>query len=87
LGFDELWVAADCFMHGGLTAAATALATTERLLVGLGLLPAYTRNPVTVAIELATLANLHPRRFRAAFGHGVESWMRRPRTPPRRTGP
>jgi len=39
-GYDELWLAEDCFLHGGLTAAATALALTERLTVGTGLLPA-----------------------------------------------
>jgi alkanesulfonate monooxygenase SsuD/methylene tetrahydromethanopterin reductase-like flavin-dependent oxidoreductase (luciferase family) len=27
-------------------------------------------------MELATLANLHPNRLHAAFGHGVEAWMR-----------
>jgi alkanesulfonate monooxygenase SsuD/methylene tetrahydromethanopterin reductase-like flavin-dependent oxidoreductase (luciferase family) len=27
-------------------------------------------------MELATLAAMHPGRVRAAFGHGVESWMR-----------
>jgi hypothetical protein len=31
LGFDELWVAEDCLLNGGLTAAAAALAVTRRL--------------------------------------------------------
>jgi 5,10-methylenetetrahydromethanopterin reductase len=31
LGFDSLWVIEDCFITGGLTMAATALAVTERL--------------------------------------------------------
>ena len=75
-GFDELWVVEDCFLHGGLVAAATALAASSRLVVGVGLLPASVRNPAIVAMELATLARLHPQRLRVAFGHGVEAWMK-----------
>ena len=75
-GFDELWFAEDCFLHGGLTAAATALAVTERLTVGVGLLPAAVRNPAIAAMEIATLCALHPGRVEVAFGHGVEAWMR-----------
>ena len=75
-GFDELWFAEDCFLHGGLTAAATALAVTERLKVGVGLLPAAVRNPAIAAMEIATLGALHPGRVEVAFGHGVEAWMR-----------
>lgn len=63
-------------MHGGLTAAATALALTERITVGTGLLPAAVRNPAIAAMEIATLALLHPGRVQVAFGHGVEAWMR-----------
>jgi alkanesulfonate monooxygenase SsuD/methylene tetrahydromethanopterin reductase-like flavin-dependent oxidoreductase (luciferase family) len=76
LGYDELWVVEDCFAYGGLTAAATALARTQRLAVGVGLLPVMVRNPAIVAMELATLASLYPNRLRAVVGHGVESWMR-----------
>jgi alkanesulfonate monooxygenase SsuD/methylene tetrahydromethanopterin reductase-like flavin-dependent oxidoreductase (luciferase family) len=75
-GFDELWVVEDCFLAGGLTMAASALAATGRLGVGVGLLPAAVRNPAIVAMEIAALARLHPGRLRVAFGHGVESWMR-----------
>jgi alkanesulfonate monooxygenase SsuD/methylene tetrahydromethanopterin reductase-like flavin-dependent oxidoreductase (luciferase family) len=76
LGFDELWIPEDCFAHGGVAAAATALAVTERLSVGIGLLPATVRNVGIVAMELGSLALLHPGRVQAAFGHGVEAWMR-----------
>jgi alkanesulfonate monooxygenase SsuD/methylene tetrahydromethanopterin reductase-like flavin-dependent oxidoreductase (luciferase family) len=44
--------------------------------VGLGLLPVGLRSPALTAMELGTLATLHPGRVRTAFGHGVESWMR-----------
>ena len=75
-GFDELWVVEDCFLAGGLTMAATALAVTERIGVGIGLLPAAVRNPAIAAMEIAGLARLHPDRLTAGFGHGVEEWMR-----------
>ena len=38
-GVAELWLWEDCFLEGGLTAATAALAWTERLRVGVGLLP------------------------------------------------
>jgi 5,10-methylenetetrahydromethanopterin reductase len=75
-GYDELWLAEDCFAAGGLTLAATALALTSTLRVGIGLLPAAARNPAIAAMELATLARLHPGRSSVAFGHGVDRWMR-----------
>jgi 5,10-methylenetetrahydromethanopterin reductase len=75
LNLDELWLVEDCFEHGGISAAAVALATMRRACVGIGLLPAALRNPALAAMELGTLANLYPGRLRVAFGHGVESWM------------
>jgi 5,10-methylenetetrahydromethanopterin reductase len=75
-GFDELWVVEDCFLAGGLTMAATALAVTERIGVGIGLLPVAVRNPAIAAMEIAGLARVSPGRLTVAFGHGVEDWMR-----------
>lgn len=76
LGYDELWLVEDCFSSGGLTLAAAALASTERLVVGVGLLPALARNAAIAAMELAGLARAFPGRFVPAFGHGVDDWMR-----------
>lgn len=75
-GFDDLWVVEDCFLAGGPTMAAGALAVTRELRVAIGLLPVPMRNPALAAMELAGLARQHPGRFAAAFGHGVEAWMR-----------
>src|SRR3954447_12458326 len=75
-GFAELWLVEDCFLSGGLTMSAAALAASEDITVGIGLLPAAMRNPAVAAMEIAGLARLHPGRFIAAFGHGVEPWMR-----------
>lgn len=74
-GLDELWLWEDCFLAGGIAASATALAATERIGVGIGILPVVFRNPVACAMELATLARLHPRRFVAGLGHGMPAWM------------
>jgi 5,10-methylenetetrahydromethanopterin reductase len=75
LGYDELWLWEDCFLAGGIAAAATALAATDRIIVGIGIMPAMLRNVAVAAMEVATLANLHPGRFLAGLGHGIPEWM------------
>jgi 5,10-methylenetetrahydromethanopterin reductase len=75
LGFDALWLIEDCFLSGGLTMAATALAVTKSIEVGIGLLPAPLRNPAIAAMEIATLGRMHQGRFVATLGHGVPEWM------------
>lgn len=75
LGIEELWLAEDCFLVGGVAGVAAALAVTDRLRVGLGILPAVTRNPSTMAMELATLERLFPGRVIGGIGHGVPTWM------------
>jgi alkanesulfonate monooxygenase SsuD/methylene tetrahydromethanopterin reductase-like flavin-dependent oxidoreductase (luciferase family) len=75
-GFDELWVVEDCFYTSGIAAAATALAVTESITIGLGIMPAVVRNPVFTAMEIATLCRLFPGRFSPGIGHGVAEWMR-----------
>jgi alkanesulfonate monooxygenase SsuD/methylene tetrahydromethanopterin reductase-like flavin-dependent oxidoreductase (luciferase family) len=74
-GLDELWVWEDCFLAGGISASAAALAATERITVGVGVMPVVFRNPVATAMEIATLARLHPGRFVAGLGHGMPGWM------------
>jgi 5,10-methylenetetrahydromethanopterin reductase len=74
-GVDQLWVIEDCFYTSAPSLAATALARTERLQVGIGILPAVARNAAVTAMELATLERLAPGRLIAGIGHGVQSWM------------
>jgi hypothetical protein len=50
-GLDELWVWEDCFFSGGISASATALAVTQRITVGFGVMPVVFRNPVVTAME------------------------------------
>lgn len=74
-GVDELWVVEDLGWGGAISAAATALAATRTITVGIGIVPAPLRNPAVLAMELATLERLHPARLLAGIGHGVGSWM------------
>jgi 5,10-methylenetetrahydromethanopterin reductase len=60
LGVDEVWLAEDCFFAGGIAAAGAALAATENITVGLGILPAVARNAAFTAMELAALAGMYP---------------------------
>jgi alkanesulfonate monooxygenase SsuD/methylene tetrahydromethanopterin reductase-like flavin-dependent oxidoreductase (luciferase family) len=76
LGFDELWVVEDCFYPAAISTAATALASTSRITVGIGVLPAVLRNAALAAMELSGLASIFPGRVLAGFGHGVADWMR-----------
>jgi alkanesulfonate monooxygenase SsuD/methylene tetrahydromethanopterin reductase-like flavin-dependent oxidoreductase (luciferase family) len=74
-GVDELWLIEDCFFTTAPPLAATALATTERLTVGLGILPAVARTAAVTAMEIATLASIGPGRVVGGIGHGIQSWM------------
>jgi alkanesulfonate monooxygenase SsuD/methylene tetrahydromethanopterin reductase-like flavin-dependent oxidoreductase (luciferase family) len=75
MGADSLWVIEDCFYTAGVSLAAAALARTERLHVGIGIVPAVARNPAVTAMEFSTLGRLGPGRFIGGIGHGVQSWM------------
>jgi alkanesulfonate monooxygenase SsuD/methylene tetrahydromethanopterin reductase-like flavin-dependent oxidoreductase (luciferase family) len=74
-GLGELWLWEDCFAESGIATAAAVLAWTERLRVGIGLLPVPLRNVALTAMELATLARLFPGRLVPGIGHGVLDWM------------
>jgi alkanesulfonate monooxygenase SsuD/methylene tetrahydromethanopterin reductase-like flavin-dependent oxidoreductase (luciferase family) len=74
-GVGELWLWEDCFAESGIATAAAVLAWTERLRVGIGLLPVPLRNVALTAMELATLARLFPGRLVPGIGHGVLDWM------------
>jgi 5,10-methylenetetrahydromethanopterin reductase len=52
------------------TAAAAALARTERIAVGTSIVPAFTRHPLTLATQAVTLDELAPGRFRLGVGTG-----------------
>jgi alkanesulfonate monooxygenase SsuD/methylene tetrahydromethanopterin reductase-like flavin-dependent oxidoreductase (luciferase family) len=74
-GVEQLWLWEDCFKESGVAPAAAVLAWTERLTVGIGLLPVPLRNVALTAMELATLERLFPGRVVPGVGHGVLDWM------------
>jgi alkanesulfonate monooxygenase SsuD/methylene tetrahydromethanopterin reductase-like flavin-dependent oxidoreductase (luciferase family) len=74
-GLDELWLWEDCFDHGGISTASAALAWTDRLHVGVGVLPVPLRNPALAAMEIASLSRMFPDRVEIGLGHGVLDWM------------
>jgi alkanesulfonate monooxygenase SsuD/methylene tetrahydromethanopterin reductase-like flavin-dependent oxidoreductase (luciferase family) len=74
-GLEELWLWEDCFWESGIATAAAALAWTQRLRVGVGLLPVPLRNVALTAMEVATLHRLFPRRVTIGVGHGIQEWM------------
>lgn len=74
-GFTRLWLAEDYFLTGGIAGAAIALAATERLRVGTGVLSAVTRHPALLAMEVSTLATAYPGRFTLGIGFGLPLWM------------
>ncbi|MCD5349296.1 LLM class flavin-dependent oxidoreductase [Kineosporia mesophila] len=74
-GLDELWVWEDCFKESGVATAAAALAWTEHIRVGIGLMPAPLRNVALTAMEIATLSRMFPGRLMPGVGHGVQDWM------------
>jgi alkanesulfonate monooxygenase SsuD/methylene tetrahydromethanopterin reductase-like flavin-dependent oxidoreductase (luciferase family) len=84
-GLDELWVWEDCFKESGIASAGVALASTERIRVGIGLMPTPLRNVAITAMEVATLARIFPDRLLPGVGHGVQDWMAqvgaKPRSP------
>lgn len=74
-GLEELWLWEDCFLESGIAAASAALAWTERLRIGVGLLPVPLRNVALTSMEAATLYRLFPDRVLLGVGHGVQPWM------------
>lgn len=74
-GLEELWLWEDCFLAGGVAAAAAALAWTDNLKVGIGIMPVPLRNVALCAMEVAALSRMSGGRALPGIGHGVQGWM------------
>ncbi|MFC8799959.1 LLM class flavin-dependent oxidoreductase [Promicromonospora sp. NPDC057138] len=74
-GIKEIWLWEDCFQSGGISAASAILAATERVRVGIGVMPTPLRNVALTAMEVATVDGMFPGRLIPGIGHGVQSWM------------
>ncbi|MBN9739973.1 LLM class flavin-dependent oxidoreductase [Amycolatopsis sp. A1MSW2902] len=74
-GLEELWLSEDCFAEGGISTAAAALAWSEHVRIGVGVLPVPLRNVALTAMEIATLERIFPGRAIWGVGHGNQEWM------------
>ncbi|MCR8671202.1 LLM class flavin-dependent oxidoreductase, partial [Agrococcus sp. HG114] len=74
-GVEEVWLWEDCFAEPGPAPAAALLTATERLRVGIGLMPVPLRAAALTAMEIATLERMAPGRLLPGIGHGVLEWM------------
>jgi alkanesulfonate monooxygenase SsuD/methylene tetrahydromethanopterin reductase-like flavin-dependent oxidoreductase (luciferase family) len=74
-GLDELWLWEDCFREGGIATLSAALAWTERVRVGIGVLPVPLRSVALTAMEVSSLHRMFPGRPIVGIGHGVQDWM------------
>jgi len=70
MGFDGLQV--PDAVHDGLLLAAMALASTERLIVGTGVLVAFPRSPMTVAVASWDLQKMSKGRFELGLGTQIK---------------
>lgn len=83
MGLDDVWLVEDVGWAGSVAQTATALCHSQHLRIGMGMCPVALRNPVLHAMELAALAELHPRRLVAGVGHGTAHRMSRVARPVR----
>lgn len=74
-GFDELWLAEDCFFAGGIASAAAALNATSHIPVGVGLFSCMLRHPAVLAMEISALCRTHAGRFRPGLGLGLSAFL------------
>ena len=85
LGFNEVWMAEDYFFTAGISSAVATLAATSSIPVGTGIVSALVRHPALLAMEIATIARMYPRRFRAGIALGTPHMMKQigvmPRSP------
>lgn len=73
-GYDDVWLA-DAGGVDALTLAATVLDRTQRIRVGIAVVPAYTRTPAVLAATVATLADIAPNRFALGLGTSSEAMI------------
>lgn len=74
-GLTELWLWEDVYRQSSVAQAGAMLSATERLRIGLGVIPVPLRNVVLAAMDVATLVEMFPGRLTPGIGHGVQDWM------------
>jgi probable F420-dependent oxidoreductase len=77
LGYDDIWLA-DAGGLDALTLSPMLLEATEKLRLGIAVVPAYTRTPAVMASTLAVINQAYPGRFVPGFGTSshaiIEGW-------------
>jgi 5,10-methylenetetrahydromethanopterin reductase len=75
-GFDELWLAEDCFLRRPdrrrIRCAVQHAPTGRRP----GITPAVARNAAFTAMEIGAVAELYPAQLTIGLRHGMAGWMR-----------
>lgn len=71
-GYDDLWFA-DTGAPDALTLAAAVAVRTQRVRIGIAVVPIYTRTPAVLAASAATLSELAPERFVLGLGTSSEN--------------
>lgn len=74
LGYDDVWLA-DTGHLDALTLSAVLLAQTERLRIGIAVVPAYSRTPVVLGATALTLDQISPGRFALGIGSSSKPMM------------
>ena len=74
-GLEEMWLWEDVYRQSAIAQAGALLGATDRLRIGLGVLPVPLRNVVLTAMDVATLVETFPGRVVPGIGHGVQTWM------------
>lgn len=74
-GFESLWIAETQNRTDAVTAAATALAATQRIKIGTSAINVYTRNAALIGLTFAGLAKSYPGRVIAGIGVGSASTL------------
>jgi 5,10-methylenetetrahydromethanopterin reductase len=74
-GLGSVWFVEDYFFPGVFALAGAALAITDRVTVGLGVVNPYTRHPALIAMETASLASLAPGRVVLGLGTSNRNWI------------
>ena len=75
LGFAEVWLTEDYFERGAFALAGAVAASTRSLMIGVGVVNPWTRNPMLTAMEAATLAELAPQRSLLGIGASNRRWI------------
>lgn len=74
LGYDDIWLA-DTGNLDALTLSALLLSQTERMRIGIAVVPAYSRTPVVLGTTAVTLDQISPGRFILGIGSSSKPMM------------